>query len=133
MAPRTRQKKDLPIKHWSYSSLMSFLRNPLAWYKRYVEEVYDTPSSPSSIVGRAAHTAVQHYYGGLSKDAAASLGVEYLRNVPDFEINFGKSKSRREKMKKRQAMEREYYQVIGFFLARAAPLRCGGGGSEGSR
>ena len=35
-----------PIKHWSHSSLMSFLRNPLAWYKRYVEEVYDTPSSP---------------------------------------------------------------------------------------
>ncbi len=108
----------LPIKHWSHSSLMTFLRNPLAWYKRYVEEVYDTPTSPTAIVGRAAHVALEHFYGGLPKEGATELGLEYLRNVPDFEINFGKAESKRAKKKKRQHMEREYLQVIGFYFLR---------------
>ena len=111
-------RKDFPIKHWSHSSLMAFLRNPLAWYKRYVEEVYDTPSSPSSIIGRAGHVALQHFYGGLGKEGATELGLEFLRDVPDFEIHFGKAKSRLAQKKKRQQMEHEYLQAIGFFLAR---------------
>jgi hypothetical protein len=97
---------------------MAFLRNPLAWYKRYVEQIYDTPSSPSAIVGRAAHTAMQHYYGGIPEDGAIALGLEYLRSVPDFEINFGKAQTRRDKKKKRLAMEREYHQAVSFFLVR---------------
>jgi hypothetical protein len=81
---------------------MAYLRNPLAWYKRYVELVYDTPSSPSGIVGRAAHTALQHYYSGIEKEGAVELGLESLRNVSDFEINFGKSgKTKLARKKKR--------------------------------
>ncbi len=97
---------------------MAFLRNPLAWYKRYVEEVYDTPSSPSSLVGRAGHVALQHFYGGIGKEGATELGLEYLRNVSDFEINFGKAKTRAAKKKKRAAMERDYLQAISFYLER---------------
>ncbi len=110
---------SLPIKHWSHSSLMAFLRNPLAWYKRYVELVYDMPSSPSGIVGRAAHTALQHFYGGIDKEGAIALGLEYLKNVPDFEINFGKKvQSNRARKQKRESMEREYLQAVGFYLER---------------
>ncbi|MDO8562203.1 MAG: PD-(D/E)XK nuclease family protein [bacterium] len=108
----------LPIQHWSHSSLMAFLRNPLAWYKRYVEKIYDTPSNPSAIVGRAGHVALQHYYGGIGKEGAVALGLEYLRTVPDFEINFGKATSRLAKKKKRGAMEEEYLRAISFYLAR---------------
>ena len=108
----------LPIKHWSHSSLVTFLRNPLAWHKRYVEEVYDTPSGPSSVVGRAGHTTLQHFYGGLGKDAAVELGLEYLRDVPDFEINFGKAKSRAARKKKRVVMERDFLQAVSFYLAK---------------
>ncbi len=64
-APAVLELPKVPIKHWSHSSLMAFLRNPLAWYKRYVENVRDTPSNPSSVIGRAAHTALQHYYSGI--------------------------------------------------------------------
>ncbi|OGG48211.1 hypothetical protein A2761_01735 [Candidatus Kaiserbacteria bacterium RIFCSPHIGHO2_01_FULL_51_33] len=113
----------LPIKHWTHSSLVAFLRNPLAWHKRYVEEVYDTPSSPSAIVGRAGHVALQHFYGGLEKEAAVALGLEYLRNIPDFEINFGKAKSKRAQRQKREAMEREYLRAISFFLERPPKYR----------
>ena len=112
-------KSKYPIKHWSYSSLMSYLRNPLAWYKRYVQHVYDTPSTPAGIIGRAGHVALQHYYGGLPKPAAVELGLEYLRRVPDFEINFGVNESKRAQAKKRASMEAEYLQAIGFYLARA--------------
>src|SRR3989338_4582212 len=109
----------LPIKYWSYSSLVTFLRNPLAWYKRYVEEVYDVPSSPSSLVGRAGHVALQHFYSGIGKEGAIDLGLEYLRSVADFEINFGVAKTRAAKKKKRISMEREYLQAIAFYLERA--------------
>ncbi len=111
--------KKLPIKHWSHSSLMAYLRNPLAWYKRYVELIYDTPSSPSGIVGRAAHKALEHYYSGIEKAGALELGLEYLRNVSDFEVNFGKTgKTKLARKKRRQQMENEYLQVVGFFFER---------------
>ena len=97
---------------------MAYLRNPLAWYKRYVEKVYDNPSSPASVIGRAGHIALQHYYGGIGKEGSVELGLEYLRSVGDFEINFGKAKSRLARRKKRAAMEQEYLQAIGFYLAR---------------
>jgi hypothetical protein len=47
-----------------------------------------------------------------------ALGLEYLRSVPDFEINFGKKQNKLAKKKRRATMEREYIQVTGFFLAR---------------
>lgn len=112
------KKKPLPIKHWSYSSLMSYLRNPLAWYKRYVEHVYDTPSSPAGIIGRAGHIALQHFYSGIGKEGAIDLGLEYLRNVADFEVNFGVAKTRAAQKQKRVSMEREYLQAIAFYLER---------------
>ncbi len=116
MKKASKLKKRYPIQYWSYSSLIAYLRNPLAWYKRYVEGVYDTPSTPASVVGRAGHAALQHFYAGLSKEAAIDLGLEYLRNVPDFEINFGKNVTRTSKKKKRYQMEGEYRQAIGFYL-----------------
>lgn len=97
---------------------MAYLRNPLAWYKRYVEKVYDLPSTPSGIVGRAAHIALQHFYGGIDGEGAIDLGLEYLRDVPDFEINFGKAKSRLAKRQLRARMERQYRQAVGYYLAK---------------
>lgn len=102
---------------------MAFLRNPLAWYKRYVENVRDTPANPSSVIGRAAHTALQHFYGGIAREGAIEIGLAYLRDVPDFEINFGKARSRAEKKRKRELMERDYLQAISFYLDRAPKHR----------
>ncbi len=98
---------------------MSFLRNPLAWQKRYVEGVYDMPSTPAGIIGRSGHIALQHFYSGIPKEEAIRQGYEYLKLVPDFEVNFGVAKSKRAQKEKRAAMERDYLQAIGFYLARA--------------
>ena len=113
-----KRKKQYPIDYWSHSSLMSFLRNPLAWYKRYVKKIYDIPASPSSVVGRAGHIALEHFYSGVPKEDAIALGLEYLKNFPDFELNFGKATSKKAQKKKRENMEREYLQAINFYLAR---------------
>jgi len=118
------RKEAYPIHHWSHSSLMTYLRNPLAWYKRYVERVYDTPQGPAGVVGRAGHIALQHFYGELEKEGAIALGLEYLRDVPDFEINFGRfGRSRREMKRKRELMEREYLQAISFYLEKPPRYR----------
>ncbi|MBI2025433.1 PD-(D/E)XK nuclease family protein, partial [Candidatus Kaiserbacteria bacterium] len=100
--PKTRKgrrtgKSRYPIKHWSHSSLMAFLRNPLAWYKRYVEEIYDTPTTPAAVVGSAGHLALENFYNGADKESAIQKGLEYMRNVADFEIDFGSAKTRRAK------------------------------------
>lgn len=98
---------------------MSLMRNPLAWYKRYVEKVYDMPSSPSSFVGRAGHLALEHFYKGLSKKEAIERGLEYICDIPDFEINFGRAMTKSAQRKKRKSMELEYKKAISFYLARA--------------
>lgn len=115
---RLKGKAKPPIKHWSHSSLMAYLRNPLAWYKRYVEEIYDTPRTPASIVGSAGHTALEHFYRGIPKDEAIQKGLESLRMVADFEIDFGRAKTRRAKKEKRKAMEQEYLRAVSYYLAR---------------
>ncbi len=115
---KTPVRKRHPIKHWSHSSLMAFLRNPLAWYKRYVEEIYDAPTTPAAVVGSAGHKALEHFYNGIEREVAIQKGLEYMHTVADFEINFGKAKSRRAKKEKRKAMEKEYLRAIGYYLAR---------------
>lgn len=95
---------------------MAFLRNPLAWYKNYVERIRDMPYTPASIVGRAAHTAMQHFYSGIDKSGAIDLGLEYLRDIPDFEINFGVAKTKKAQRAKRISMEQEYLQAVNFYL-----------------
>jgi len=116
---RRKQKTKYPIKHWSHSSLVAYLRNPLAWYKRYVEEVYDTPRTPAAIVGTAGHRALEHFYGGMGKEESVARGLVLLREVSDFEIDFGTAKSNKAKREKRKAMEQDYLRAVGFYLAKA--------------
>ena len=113
-----KKHKKPPIKHWSHSSLMAFLRNPLAWYKRYVEEIYDTPTTPAAVVGSAGHRALEHFYSGAPKDIAIQKGLEYVQSIGDFEINFGRAKTKKAKKEKRKHMEQEYLRAIGYYLTR---------------
>ncbi|MBP6860344.1 MAG: PD-(D/E)XK nuclease family protein [Candidatus Pacebacteria bacterium] len=114
----SRRQKRLPIDYWSHSSVVSYLRNPLAWFKRYVMKIYDTPRTPAGIVGSAAHVAMEQFYLGATKEAATEAGLVNLRSVADFEINFGTAKTKKAKKAKREGMEREYLQAVGYYLAR---------------
>ena len=113
-----RAAKAPPIAHWSHSSLVAFLRNPLAWHKRYVEKIYDTPANPSAVIGRAGHKALEHFYSGADREVATRLGLEYLRAVPDLDLNFGKASSVRARKAKRLGMEADYLRAVGHYLER---------------
>jgi len=115
---KLQKKQRAPIEYWSHSSLVAYLRNPLAWYKRYVKKIYDTPKTPASVIGTAGHLALEHFYRGAEKEEAIVRGLDYIRSIPDFELNFGTRTTRTDKKKKRESMEREYLQAIGFYLAR---------------
>lgn len=116
---RKKRTPKYPIAYWSHSSLISYLRNPLAWYKRYVEKIYDTPRTPASVIGSSGHKALEHYYSGVDKETSLALGLEYLRSISDFEINFGQAKTKKAQKEKRQKMERDYLQATHFYLEKA--------------
>ncbi len=97
---------------------MAFLRNQLTWYKRYVEKVHDTPSSPAAFIGRGGHLALEHFYNGVHKEEAIRLGLEYMKNVADFEINFGTAKTKKAKKQKRINMEKAYKHAVSYYLAK---------------
>ncbi len=107
-----------PIAYWSHSSLLAFLRNPLAWHTRYVERIYDAPRTPASIIGSAGHVALEHFYSGAEKELAMRLGAESMDAIADFEINFGAAKTKRAQRQKRESMKREYYQAVNYYLKR---------------
>jgi len=97
------------IDHWSYSSMTKLMRNPLAFKKNYVIGVWDDLSSPSSVVGTAAHKAIQSYYEGVSIDAAIQAGQKYIDEMSDTGINYGKTGSR-------ENIIVSYNQAIRFFF-----------------
>ena len=83
-----------------------------------MEEIYDIPTTPAAVVGSAGHQALEHFYNGAPKDIAVQKGLEYIHNIGDFEIDFGRAKTRRAKKKKRKMMEQEYLRAISYYLER---------------
>lgn len=98
------------IDYWSYSSMGMFLRNPLAFKKRYILKVYDDISSPTSVVGKACHKALERYYNGMEIHEAIEVGLEQINQTSDSGINYGKTGSR-------QRILDNYNQAINFYFA----------------
>lgn len=87
------------IDHWSYSSMLSFLRNRMQWKKEYVMKVWDTPNSPASVVGKACHVAAAKLLDGGTISEAIDFGQAHIFGVQDENIDFGKTGSREKILK----------------------------------
>lgn len=87
-------KQKSLIDYWSYSSMNMLMRNSMAWKKRYVLKVYDDISSPSSMLGKAAHKALEGFYNGKEISDAIDDGLEYINNTSDTGIDWGKTGNR---------------------------------------
>ena len=87
------------IDHLSYSALITFLRNQVEFQKRYIAKVYDNSSSPSMVVGKAFHKALETYYKGGTFDEAAAAGLDEINFTSDYEIDYGKTGSREKMIK----------------------------------
>lgn len=98
------------INYWSYSGMCSFLSNPAEFRRNYILGIYDNPSRPSGVVGKACHSALEKYYkDGLSPDQAIDVGMDEINNTADMSIEFGKTGSRK------QIID-NYMQAMRFFF-----------------
>jgi hypothetical protein len=103
---------EAPIEHWSYSSMTLFLRNRLAFKKKYILKIYDDLYGPAAIVGQAAHKALEAFYNGSPVPAAIESGIAHLNKTPDTGINYGKTGSR-------EKILQDYNQAINHYFAEA--------------
>lgn len=78
----------------SHSAIMCFLNNQIQFKKRYIAKVYDEPSSPALIVGKAMHKMIEERLKGQSIEVAIQSGLQEIENIADYEIDYGKTGSR---------------------------------------
>lgn len=98
-----------PIAHWSYSSMIEFLRNRLSFKKKYILKIQDNKTGPSAVVGKAYHKALESFYGGQkNRNVAFEVGMAQIENTPDQWIEYGKTGSR-EKILASYAQAMEFY------------------------
>jgi hypothetical protein len=97
------------IDHWSTSSMSLFLRNRLAFKKKYILKIYDDLTSPSAVVGKAGHKALESFYNGLEVTDAIAIGLKHINETSDSGINYGKTGSR-------EKMLKDYTQAINFYF-----------------
>lgn len=73
---------------------MCFLNNQIQFKKRYIAKVYDEPSSPALVVGKAMHKMIEERLKGQSIEVAIQSGLQEIENIADYEIDYGKTGSR---------------------------------------
>lgn len=78
----------------SHSAIMCFLNNQIQFKKRYIAKVYDEPSSPALVVGKAMHKMIEERLKGQSIELAIQSGLQEIENIADYEIDYGKTGSR---------------------------------------
>lgn len=83
----------------SASAILKFLDNPVAFQKTYIAKIYDEQRSSSAVVGNAIHEFLEKLVNKEDYSKALTSGLEYINNVADFEINYGKTGSREKMLK----------------------------------
>lgn len=82
------------VNRFSYSALMTFLRNQTDFQKKYIAGVWDDPKTPALVIGHAFHTALETKFKGGSLDEAVNAGLKEIEITSDYEIDYGKTGSR---------------------------------------
>jgi hypothetical protein len=97
------------VDQFSYSAMNQLMSNPLAFKKKYILRIFDDLSSPSGVVGKAGHKALEAYFKGKEQHEAIEVGLEYINNLSDSGIKYGKTGSR-------DKIIRAYNQAINFYF-----------------
>lgn len=98
------------VDHLSYSAIITFLRNQVEFQKRYIAKFYDNAQSPSMIVGKAFHKALELFYSGQSMNEAIAAGLEELNFTSDYEIDYGKTGSREKMINDYTVLVNKYFE-----------------------
>lgn len=100
----------LPIAHWSYSALRTFLENRWLFRRKYILKIYDDKSTQTMMVGKACHKALEIILKGGTHLEGIQAGHDLLEKERDENIDYGKEGSRSD-------MVKDYSQAIQFYLA----------------
>ena len=117
----TEQKQEYPISHWSYSALMAFTSNRWKFKKTYILKDYSgMKSGVANVAGKAGHKALEVYYNGGTRQEAVDAGLNYIAMEKDSKIDYGKTGSREDIIKKFTqglnhyfAEEPKFYKILG--------------------
>lgn len=106
---------NFPVQHYSYSSFTKFGSDPYMFKVNYINgDQIETTSSPSNVVGKAMHKALQTYLGGNPDvptpaddgeaiKVAHQVGLDYLQGYSDGFIGYNTVIESREKLNERFA------------------------------
>jgi hypothetical protein len=104
---------NAPIGHWSYSSMLLFLRDRLKFKKGYILGIWDFKSGISAVVGSACHEGVASFWrDNKDIDTIKTIAFNYADKQPDEKIDFGKTGSREEIRKKINAGLEFYFSEL---------------------
>lgn len=101
--------ENFPVDHYSYSSWLKFSTNPFMFKVNNINgDQLDTTNSPGNIIGKAAHKALQAYFGGADEptpqDEGAAIkfahehGIEYLKSCSEGFIEYTEAIPNRSKI-----------------------------------
>ena len=110
-------KQEYPISHWSYSALTAFMSNRWKFRKTYILKDYsDMKSGVSNVAGKAGHKALEVYYKGGTRQQAIDAGLAFINEQKDEWIDYGKTGSRQEIIKKFTLFINNYFaEELKFF------------------
>lgn len=106
---------NFPVQHYSYSSFTKFGSDPFMFKVNYINgDQIETTSSPSNVLGKAMHKALETYLGGNpdvpvpADDGEAikiahQVGLEYLQGYSDGFIGYNTVIASREKLNEKFA------------------------------
>ena len=106
---------NFPVPHYSYSSLTKFGSDPFMFKVNYINgDQIETTSSPTNVLGKAMHKALETYLGGNpdvpvpADDGEAiklahEVGLKYLQGYSDGFIGYNTVVASREKLNERFA------------------------------
>lgn len=73
------------IPHLSYSSLLLFLNNPVAWENKYIKGIREQPTSPAALTGVAFHKYAEMRMRGQSDSVAIEAALIKMKSITDVE------------------------------------------------
>ena len=90
----------MPVDRLSYSAVVTLLRNPAMFKKKYILKYNDSLSTVPMMIGKAAHKALEYRYTDMEQDIedVIKVGMDYLVESSDGFIKYGARWDSREKM-----------------------------------
>lgn len=97
----------LPIKHFSVSGLLEYMKNEQSFFKKYIRLEFDNKTWPALMIWKAFHAGLDYYYKSLINGEALNMPVVDFAKMNLLEEiraneNLGLSELVAEKLTKKQ-------------------------------